>query len=218
MLPYLDLSPEEVAALPPAEGRGYSIPVDGELLSVSIVQQFYTTDGIRKILALADAIETDINSALLPGLRPQLAFNLIHFGILCAEKVDYTLADVQLDAASPVVQGYVAIDTQQYYSVCQTLDVPLLPDVSKEPVESDIPTLVLTGALDPATPIEMLDKLLPTLDTVYSYIFAGGIHVRLFQNDDCSAELGTQFIHDPNTAPTTNCIEKQALSFESEMP
>jgi hypothetical protein len=79
-------------------------------------------------------------------------------------------------------------------------------------VESDIPTLILSGAFDPTTPPEYAEEAAKTLLNSYSYLFPSGGHGELF-SFPCAAEIMFEFLEDPSTRPDGSCIPDQPPQF-----
>jgi pimeloyl-ACP methyl ester carboxylesterase len=72
------------------------------------------------------------------------------------------------------------------------------------PVESDIPTLVVTGEFDSRTPIEFGRRIAATLSRSYLFELPGETHGG--QPAGCRAEILRQFMEDPERRPEASCI------------
>jgi pimeloyl-ACP methyl ester carboxylesterase len=90
-----------------------------------------------------------------------------------------------------------------------------LPDFVNQPLKSDLPTLVLSGAYDPATPVEWLDDLLPGLSNAYSLINPVGGHgqLSLDVDDACIAGIFTSYLNDPTSEPDASCLKDETLPY-----
>lgn len=73
----------------------------------------------------------------------------------------------------------------------------------------------MSGAYDPATPVEWLDDLLPSLSNAYSVINPVGGHGQLpFGVDDaCIAGIFTSYLNDPASEPDASCLKDEMLPY-----
>jgi hypothetical protein len=82
--------------------------------------------------------------------------------------------------------------------------VPETDPAVKEPLDSDIPTLVLAGELDPVTPPEYGELVAGYLSNGYFYEFPGVGHNIIIE--ECARQLAGAFLADPSQAPDVACI------------
>ncbi len=82
--------------------------------------------------------------------------------------------------------------------------VPTLED--RLPAVSDVPTLIVSGALDPFSSQEWLDSTLATLPNGHGLMLP--YHLHYVTQNPCAARLLTGFIEDPTTAPDMSCAER----------
>jgi len=74
--------------------------------------------------------------------------------------------------------------------------------VENEPVQGEVPVLILGGEYDGDTPVyyaEMIEKHLPNSRVV---IFPGGTHVQIFRQDKAKF-IVKEFLNNPNRKPET---------------
>jgi hypothetical protein len=90
---------------------------------------------------------------------------------------------------------------------CAQWDVPVLPVEVNEPVASDIPTLLLSGLFDPITPPQFADMAQETLPNSYNFVLPTGGHGVAFAVDDCIDRIVDDFLDDPQTEPSSGCLE-----------
>jgi len=82
----------------------------------------------------------------------------------------------------------------------------------KEPVSSDIPTLLLAGEYDPVTPPEFAEKAMATLSNSQLLVAQGQGHI--VGTRGCMPKVLTAFIKDPQEELETDCMDNfQDLSF-----
>ena len=97
---------------------------------------------------------------------------------------------------------------REYVSACSILDVPSLPDGTDVDVGVDVPTLLLSGGLDAATPTfrsEIVERALPEARMI---VFPAGTHVQLGAANECAAAIQASFIADPAAELPTGCLSE----------
>jgi hypothetical protein len=93
----------------------------------------------------------------------------------------------------------------QISDVCTALGM-VETDPLLVPVETDVPVLVAAGAVDPITPPDYAEAILPGLENaVYAELPYTG-HGATAQ--DCGALILGDFLADPQRAPDTSCIDE----------
>jgi pimeloyl-ACP methyl ester carboxylesterase len=98
-------------------------------------------------------------------------------------------------------------------------DVEPLPDSFGRPVRSKIPTLVLTGSLDPITPAADAERAAKTLKNGQYFEFAGFGHA-VTKGTDCPRAIRQVFLDDPDVElvgrPEVACAKDPAPAFLSQ--
>jgi pimeloyl-ACP methyl ester carboxylesterase len=112
--------------------------------------------------------------------------------VLCAEDAPrLAAADTSSAvAATPVIAELVR--------ACTAWPRGEVPADFSQPVRSDVPTLLLSGALDPVTPPELAESAGRSLSHARAYVAPGGGHGSV---DDRAREMIVDFVRRP-TAPT----------------
>ncbi|MDJ0779925.1 MAG: alpha/beta hydrolase [Gammaproteobacteria bacterium] len=86
-------------------------------------------------------------------------------------------------------------------------DLPVNPDPShRDPVVSDIPTLLLAGGLDVSTPVEQAEMAAASLSRGYLVVFPANAHDQVWGNS-CAWTLITEFLATPEKRPEPECLE-----------
>ncbi|MDX2139799.1 MAG: alpha/beta hydrolase [Chloroflexota bacterium] len=88
-------------------------------------------------------------------------------------------------------------------------------DIENEPVESDLPTLVLNGQFDPVTPPEYGEAAAETLPNSFVFTFPSLAHGATLTGDECVTSIVLSFIDDPETEPDGDCIEDMRMVFDA---
>jgi pimeloyl-ACP methyl ester carboxylesterase len=84
------------------------------------------------------------------------------------------------------------------------------PNISVEPVESDLPTLMLGGLFDPEAPPAISLAAAERLPNSFFYQLPAG-HGLLFV--DCAVDLMAQFLADPTQEPDASCIDAMPMNW-----
>ncbi len=141
---------------------------------------------------------------------------LMHYAVACAEDPVFSVLDMTDfpgNITNDAAMLWALDDAEDYVFACALLDVPVLPSSARAAINSNLPTLFLNGALDPATPIYSSEALAALLPNSFSYTFPAGSHVQIAPTGaPCAKEIMEQFLADPKTAPDGSCIEAEPLA------
>ena len=127
----------------------------------------------------------------------------------CAEEAPFN-DDARIAAAlaaDPILAHYALSDG--FREDCTAWAVPALGESENAPVTSAIPTLLMTGAYDPATPPAFSDAAAASLSVPYLFTIPGDARAPIWTDseDDCAATIARQFLTDPAAAPDGSCID-----------
>jgi len=98
-----------------------------------------------------------------------------------------------------------ATELQMEYDICQLWKVKQLPPTQKQPVTSNVPTLILAGEYDPITPPANAQLTEQTLKNSYFFLFPGMGHGEEY-NSDCADTIISSFEDNPTLKPSGVCI------------
>jgi pimeloyl-ACP methyl ester carboxylesterase len=199
----------------PLDRREYSSVMDGDALLGLVFQALYDTyfryrlPGVLDDVARGEYDMVDRLRGVLVGLLPVSSRGMM-FSVQCAEAL--SLDDLQSYEASlaayPQIRGmyeYGLVGRLAYLG-CQVWDVPPLPDAARGPVESGIPTLLMSGEFDPVTPPAWAQRAARALSTAYLFEYPGVGH-GASAVDGCPRRMMIDFLRDPSRAPEAGCIE-----------
>jgi pimeloyl-ACP methyl ester carboxylesterase len=140
--------------------------------------------------------------------------NGMYASTMCAEDGDYaadTLVDIEglYPDVARVVGGTLDNDLLELCPVWQV--TPLSADVDTL-VQSEVPTLLLTGDLDPITPPAFAEEVAEGLPNSTVLTFPRQSHGVFFRTD-CARQLTSQFVIDPAARLDVACIAQAGQSF-----
>ena len=156
--------------------------------------------------------------------------NLMAMGVICSEEAHlleqharfdtsrYGITGKTLEAILSTLYG-APMPAQAAVQLCQAFDIPAAPGREVLPVESSIPTLILSGGMDQDTSFEWGKLTQSRLSHSKHFIFPFTGHVSA-TNNECAAEIAAQFVMNPELELDTSChsaelARSNALVFES---
>lgn len=144
--------------------------------------------------SLADGDESVVRPLAAEGFGDLFAqADGMAYSIRCHEAVPFRSGDAEL-------LGY---DSDP--AACEKWDVPVADVRIREPVTSDIPALVITGARDPITPPATARAVASHLPNATLVVVPGGGHTPSFSGS-CLPSVVRRFLADPRIRPNTGCV------------
>ena len=142
----------------------------------------------------------------------------MYFSVICRDEFAFGDYDRAAQAAEatipPEVSEAMFGGTAGLFDTCDQWGAGAAPAVENAAVSSDIPTLILVGRYDPATPPSWGRLTAQTLSRGYYAEFPGAGH-SLLSDVDCAIEMTNAFFANPNSEPDRSCLEQmQAPLFE----
>ncbi len=211
----LNAEPVAVTVTNPLDGESYDTLLTGETVRANLVTFLYTTQIIPVLpQAIYDVyngdyeLMTQLSSTRLALL--DLISRGMTFSVICAEDlIGRTPDDLLALMASLPRQLVVGAEPETIiehgiFGICADWPVAEADPSVKEPLVSDIPTLVLAGELDPVTPPEYGELVADYLSNGYFYEFPGVGHNIIIE--ECARQLAGAFLADPSQAPDAACI------------
>ena len=214
--------------------------LQGEPYQIDVEETPYVLDESLAAAALYNALYSPLTASILPLavdsllqdrqdeqlqiliflLRPKFeGISLpMHYATVCSEDPVTSVDDAEsLDEVYSIVSEYIRSDASSYMVICSYLNLPLLPDETDNPISSDLPVLLLSGAFDPATPAYNAEEVLTTLPNGFSIEFPYGGHVQFLSGDPCAESIVAAFIADPTREPDSSCID-ETLPLQFPLP
>src|SRR5690606_12702858 len=126
--------------------------------------------------------------------------NALEMSIICAEDVPF-LPEPEISENSLFGSEF----TSMMRSRCDYWQSNVVDASFKEPVVSDIPTLLLSGEYDPVTPPEFAEMAMETLSNAQHLVAKGQGHI--VGSRGCMPKLLAAFIKNPETELDTACMD-----------
>jgi pimeloyl-ACP methyl ester carboxylesterase len=205
----LDRQPARVPMTDPETGVTYQAVVRGDTFQGVFFQMLYSTELLPLLpLLVYDArdgrYETFGRIASLVVFERTIAEGM-YFSVICAEDADFDPADAADPQLRPQIAERAVRDARQLVELCRRWEVEPLGPAADQPVEGDVPTLILTGRFDPITPPAFGALAGETLRPSYLFTFPNASH-GVFHSDPCADQLVAAFLADPQTRPDDACV------------
>lgn len=210
---------ERTAATPIAvtidgpDGSPLRLAIGDNDVSDGLFQALCDNELIRVLPFVIDQLARGNNAAALPLAQQQID-NRDRFAeglgqsVDCAEEMPFNDLDRRRAAhrTDPLLAHLG--DGDDLLPWCAVWGVPALGPIENQPVRSDIPTLLTSGAYDPVTPPDWARAAATGLSHHYLFEFPAVGHGAVWQNwqNPCPAAIATEFLRDPTKAPDASCI------------
>ena len=134
----------------------------------------------------------------------------LFYSVQCAEEIPFNSATA-IEARSAdtpdALRSPLADDAIFSLAACEIWDVRRADEVENQPVESDIPTLIFSGAYDPITPPAWGEAAADYLAKSWHYIFPDGGHGALLSGS-CADSIALSFLATPLRQPEDSCMAR----------
>ncbi|MFC1879628.1 alpha/beta hydrolase, partial [Chloroflexota bacterium] len=214
----LEVSPQMRTIEDPFSGVEYQALMDGDTL-LSLVFQVLYESRLRYLLpeliydASRGEFETfDKMRGVLVG-QMDLSSRGMMFSVQCHEELAFsTLAELEevMEAYPHLARMYeYAIVGKLPFFACDLWSAGMAPSSANQPVQSDIPTLLMAGEFDPITPPSWAFQAAETLENGYVFEYPGIGHGATAVAG-CSRDMMLVFLNNPGRAPDNGCISEMS--------
>lgn len=151
-----------------------------------LIHTAHASGDLRTLAAQALLVSTQLGSSISSG---------VNLAVLCAEDVPFFGAPADSGSAA----GYLgSSEIDQLRAACAAWPHGVAPAGFKQPVESAVPTLLLSGAADPVTPPVNADRVAATLRNSLHLVAPGQGHNVLMRG--CLPRLAAGFVERASVA------------------
>ena len=211
--------PVTVTVRDPATGRIEQVPFGVTDLAYATRGILYGSDALSLPLWFRGAAEGNFDAfaqayvTRARALETQLARG-VHLGVYCAEDLPFVdWPQAERLAIGTRIAGYL-ID--QYRRACEIWPRGTLPAGFREPVQSNVPTLLMTGRRDPVTPPRTAEAVARTLPRSRVLVWHYGGHgTDGLTTRECRNRIQGEFIRsaEPERLPVECMTSDPALPF-----
>jgi len=229
MIDRLNAEPVTISVTNPRDGQSYDALLTGNAVLGNLIAVLYQTPLIPTLpQAINDVYNSDY--ALMTQLTSArlLFFEAVSLGmeysVVCSEDLIGRTADELLNAREAFPKqllGSVDPDVwmeNNFFAICKNWPVEEADQSVKEPLISDIPTLVLSGEFDPVTPSEF-GRLVAGNLTNSTFLEIPGAGHSGETTSACALSVIAGFLDNNMIAPNASCIsEMQGIVFDVPSP
>jgi len=152
LLKRLAVKPVKVKVGDPETGKQVEIPIDAEILRIFLIRVLYSAERIHDLPLLIHLAHAGDYQPLARNLVPQGESSIpkgVYLSIVCNEELHFDPADLARAAAGTIL-GTFRLGRE--ILACKEWPHAQVPKDYWTPVPSNVPALILTGALDYVTP------------------------------------------------------------------
>lgn len=207
----------------PVSGLDDPLYITGDRLLVGLQGSLYNAANVGTVLQILEQAPTGesplltlLAALLLPDVSDRADGQ--YATVLCAEEIPFdtpeSIAAAHAGVREELVTAVGTINGEIFAELCDLWPVAPRPSLERQPVVSDVPTLVLTGGLDPAVPPSAADTLLDGLANGQSLHFPPFGHGVLRaeapapgEEPPCAQRVVTAFLADPGAPVDGGCVE-----------
>ena len=168
------------------------------------------------VINQANSGDKSILERLLPGAAPAVNY-ADYYTVFCHDMsglYDQGAYTANLDKHLDLKSFYAAYSDAP---ICAIWGAGQADPAESQPVQSDIPTLLLNGGdYDSASPPSYANLAASTLSHSFTYIFQEFSHVVSFE--PCSQSMMADFLNNPSNAPDSSCMaQMKGLPFVTDV-
>lgn len=226
----LEEQPEEVTVEPPGGGTS-AVEYTPSRFVAGLFNLFYQAELTALLPAIVDrAQDGDLAplATIIATLEEQLEDGVsvgMQQSMLCTGEA--ALADPERALAGVddelVTEHWYPTTTlgESVDEVCDRWDVEQVYDPAEITLETEVPTLIVTGGLDHVTPPELGERLHETLPVSHLVEVEWAVHApleALSLTGPCGQRIVTDFLDDPDDGPDAGCADDFTLRLGTPLP
>jgi len=216
----LNASPVTFSATQPLSGETYDVLMNGDGLIGFLFQSLYSTELIPLLPNILFDIR-DGNYEILAVVMGSFLANIefvsmgMQFSVQCGEEVRFSTPGEFAAAAEAypeirrLFEGSPNLG-EPVFTICEIWGAKEADPIENEPINSDIPTLVLAGEYDPVTPPAWGEVVAETLSNSFCFEFPGVGHGASISGEECPLSIALAFLDDPTTEPDGSCVAQMS--------
>lgn len=219
----LDAKPMSLTFEDPTTGEETTADATGQDLMSLVFQLMYSGPAVSFIPSLIGSVaagDDELFALLVPALisASDGIGTALHYAVICQDElpfvdVDEVFADAEQAGISQQVIDDERVSVENYVGLCDAWDLPPSSEIENEPVESNIPTLILTGKFDPITPTSGGEEALKTLPNGILIESPVAGHDPLSTSGTCGMDVTRAFLNTPRAELDTSCFDDLTMDF-----
>lgn len=202
-------TPVRVPITDPETGKTYLAYYDGDALLGTLFGNLYATFMLPYLPYLVEAIAQGDYGFLAAdlGLRifDRTFSSGMYYSVVCSEQGWVESEIVQEGEIHPAVLADEQAGLDAVLAVCRDWQIPVLGGEVNEPVQSDVPALLLSGEFDPITPEQNAATVLAGLSQGQAVTFPNAGHGVVFDSA-CARQMMADFVANPTAVVDDSCV------------
>lgn len=221
----LDAEPVTVRVRSLTGGQIGPVQVNGQVFALAIYFMLITPSLVPFTPALIDnAAKGDYAALTIPFAFFSGAIAGGSYGmsnsVNCSDEFAF-VSEQDFQAVQGQILPELRAERQRAYDLakaqCAIWNVPQSPAIENQPVVSDVPTLILSGQFDPATPPRYGEEAAQTLGRSTVVELLGSSHDPASASP-CGVTIVQSFLQAPTATPDTSCADDAPIVFATEIP
>jgi len=217
-----DARPAATSLIRPRTGKFVLAYMDGDAMIGLVSSMLRSTDTLPYIPKMIYILRGGGSDRLLVQYWSNHVFGGdygsagMQLSVECAEEAIFTSPQAIATANATVSSRLQDAFGQGFSATCPVWKVKPAAALENQPVVSNIPTLILTGDDDPATPPAWGKLAAQTLSNSYYFEFTWAAHGVIYGSGpaaSCSQGMMNAFVSDPTSAPDSACMKDLKVSF-----
>ncbi len=214
MVEELEEEPQPLTIFNPMTGDEVEATITGADMAGFLFQSLYVTDLIPLMPEMIDrASQGEFETiGMIQGLflaEMELSSTGMQLAVQCQEEVPFSSREGVAEAISDTEMDYLFASSPTMgttiFDLCDEWEAGDPPAAANEPVESDIPALVLAGEYDPITPPAWGEAVDASLANSHYFAFPHTGH-GVVSSHECAENMLSEFLEDPGSQPDSACI------------
>lgn len=208
----LNATPEQIDVYRSTDGQYYAAELDGNVLVGLLFFNLYSTSAIRSLPYMIYSAYVGDYDPLIELASNYFAWDDIatgmHYALNCSEEIIFNTPEEVRNASAeldPRLAPFFDLDNLVTLDICDAWNEGAANPIEDQPVVSDIPTLVLSGELDPITPPSWGAMAAETLSHHFRFVVPGGGHGVSFSYA-CVTRIMRNFLENPLVEPASACL------------
>jgi pimeloyl-ACP methyl ester carboxylesterase len=206
LLARLEESPADITLAHPVTGKPLDVTVTRSMLTRMVFNTLYVPDLVATLPVAIHAAHSQENYA--PLISQGFVVNAglydgMFYAVACTEDAPFIASDLAAQRAQDSIFGDVTVE---FVETCSAWPRGEVSASFREPLVSDVPTLLLSGQADPITPPRHAETLAESLTNERHLIFEGMGHGNL--TNRCSLKIFQEFLEEGTVEDLdTSCVE-----------
>lgn len=217
----LATTPAVVDVTDPASGQVFGVEIDGATYLSMLYLLVFTSNSYgvpTTITSVADGDDSILESLaplLLSGTGTSSGLLTTTYCLDFASGVDLEAVLTGAGVRQTLIDGFSSNFTTTN-DACAALGLPMSP-ADQDAVESDVPTLLVSGGLDPITPSEDADVVLADLPNGQAVTIEAVGHDPVTSAGPCGVAILSSFLADPDTGVDASCASGLTLDVSPDL-